>query len=245
MGTIFLYLQKAFDVVDHSILLENLGLYGLSKNSVKWFSSYLNNRKQKVRLNGCFSDFKEIIAGVPQGSILGPLLFIIFINDMFMHDGSVDNKNSLYANDSSFYTVGNTVAEIEENLNQGLKKVTNWCTRNKMFINKEKTKSMLLCTRQKRMNLDSTLKFKIDSKDIENSHREKVLGVTIDESLCWTEQVNQTCKKINFGLHTLQGIKKNLPVKERLLFYNCYILPHLNYCCFLWGNCPESQQKKG
>jgi len=117
VGTIFLDLQKAFDVVDHSILVKKLGLYGLSENSVKWFSSYLSNRKQKVSLNGCVSDFKEITAGVPQGSILGPLLFIIFINDMFMHDSSVDNKNSLYADDSSFYTVGNTVAEIEMNLN--------------------------------------------------------------------------------------------------------------------------------
>ena len=66
---------------------------------MKWFSSYLSNRKQKVSLNGCVSDFKEITAGVPQRLILGPLLFIIFINDMFMHDSSVDNKNSLYADD--------------------------------------------------------------------------------------------------------------------------------------------------
>ena len=102
---------------------------------MKWFSSYLSNRKQKVSLNGCFSDFNEIAAGVLQGSILGPILFIILINDVFMHDSSVDNKSSLYADDSSFYTVGNTVAEIETNLNQDLKKVTIWCTGNRMFIN--------------------------------------------------------------------------------------------------------------
>ena len=93
-----------------------------------------------------------LILKKPQGSILGPLLFIIFINDMFMHGSSVDNKSSLYADDSSFYTVGYTVAEIETNLYQDLKKVTNWCTRNRMFINKTKTKYMLLCTRQKEMN---------------------------------------------------------------------------------------------
>ena len=143
---------------------------------------------------------------------------------------------------SSFYTVGNTVAEIE--MNQDLKKVTNWCTKNRMFINKAKTKSMLLCTRQKRMNLDSTLKIKIDNDYLENSKSEKVLGVTIDESLCWTEQVDKTCKKIIFNLHTLKEIKQNLPVKERLLFYNCYILPHLNYCCSVWGNCPANQQNR-
>ena len=164
VGTIFLDFQKAFDIVDHSTLVKKLGLYGLRENSVKWFSFYLSNHKQKESLNGWVSDFNEITAGVPQGSILGPLLFIIFINDMFMHDSSVDNKNSLYADDSFFYTVGNTVAEIETNLNQDLKKVTNWCTRNRMFINKTKTKSMLLCTRQKIMNLDSTLKIKIDNE---------------------------------------------------------------------------------
>ena len=114
---------------------------------------------------------------------------------MFMHDSSVDNKSSLYADDSSFYTVGNNLAEIETNLNQDLKKVTNWCTRNRMFINKTKTKSMLLRTRQKRMNLDSTLKIKIDSDYLENSKIEKVLGVTIHESLCRTEQVDKPAKR--------------------------------------------------
>ena len=105
---------------------------------------------------------------------------------MFMHDRSVYNKSSLYANDSSFYTVGNTVAEIETNLNQDLKKVTDLCTKNRMFINKTKTKSMPLCTRQKRMNIESTLKIKIDNDYLENTQSDKVLGVTIDESLCWT-----------------------------------------------------------
>ena len=129
---------------------------------------------------------------------------------MFMHDSSVDNKSSLYADDSSFYTVGNTEAEIETNLNQDLKKVTNWCTSNVMSFNKTKTKSMLLCTRQKRMNLESTLKIKIDNDYLENSQSEKVLGVTIDESLCWSEQVDKTCKKNIFSLHTLKEMKKNL-----------------------------------
>ena len=86
-----------------------------------------------------------------------------------MHESSVDNKSSLYADDSSFYTVGYTVAEIETNLNQDLKKVTDWCTRNRMFIHKTKTKSMLLCTRQKRMNLESTLKIKFDNNYLEYS----------------------------------------------------------------------------
>ena len=211
---------------------------------MKWFSSYLSNRKQKVSLNGCVSDFKEITAGVPQGSILGPLLFIIFINDIFMHESSVDNKSSLYADDSSFYTVGNTVAEIETNLNQDLKKVTDWCTRNRMFINKTKTKSMLLCTRQKRIYLESTLKINIDNDYLENTQSEKVLGVTIDESLCWTDQVDKTYKKIIFNLHSLKEIKKKLPVKERLFFHNCYILPHLNYCCSVWGYCPANQRNR-
>ena len=97
-----------------------------------------------------------------------------------MHDSSVDNKSSLYADDSSFYAVGNTVAEIETNLNQDLKKVTNWCTGNRMLINKTKTKSMLLWARQKKMDLESTLKIKIDNDYLENSKSEKVLVVTID-----------------------------------------------------------------
>ena len=144
---------------------------------MKWFSSYLSNRKQKVNLNGCVSYFKEITAAVPHGSILGPLLFIIFIDDMFMHESSVDNKSSLYADDSSFCTVGNTVAEIETNLNQDLKKVTDWCTRNRMFINITKTKSMLLCTRKIRMNLGSTLKIKIDN-DYCRTHIRRVFQIS-------------------------------------------------------------------
>ena len=242
VGAIFLDLQKAFDVVNHEILLDKLSLYGMSQVTLRWFRSYLYNRKQKVTANGYYSDFKNIISGVPQGSILGPLLFILFINDIFMHENV--NCSDLYADDSTMYAIGSTVSEVEKKLILDLKEILKWCSNNKMYINEEKTKSMLLCTRQKKIHLQNDLHIQINENQLKNSHKEKVLGVHIDEHLSWTQQIDETCKKVSRILHAFRKSRKNLPLKTRILFYNAYILPYINYCCPVWGNCSIAQQNR-
>ena len=137
-GVVLLDLRKAFDLVNHTVLLEKMAnIYGCSQQSMQWFTSYLSERQQFVQFKGKLSQQAEIQTGVPQGSILGPLLFIMFMNDMPLNvSASVD----MYADDSTITATGKTTEAVEEKLNNDLHEVSKWCEENKMVINAEKTK---------------------------------------------------------------------------------------------------------
>ena len=139
--------KKAFDLVDHTLLLKKLKHYRLSGDTLLWFSSYLLNRKQKVSLHNNISEANCIVNGVPQGSILGPLLFLMFINDLPLHTDMVNTD--LYADDTTLYDIGNSHQTIESNLQTALDSLANWCKCNGMLINTTKTKVMLITTHQK------------------------------------------------------------------------------------------------
>ena len=145
--------RKAFDLVDHTLLLKKLKYYKLSEETISWFSSYLMGRKQKVFVNNTFSEAENIICGVPQGSILGPLLFLLFINDLPL---SIDNVlTDLYADDTTLYFIDKSQACIEQQLQTALHKLSEWCKENGMLINTTKTKAMLITTPQKRIHLNN------------------------------------------------------------------------------------------
>ena len=153
-GVVFLDLCKAFDLVDHKILLHKLKLDRCCDTTLSWFQSYLCDRSQKVSIQGHLSESTEIICGVPEGSIMGPLLFSIFINDLPLR---MDQSSlSMYADDSTLNTNGKPVSEIEVKLNADLDQVSSWCEENGMTMNAEKTKAMLITTRQKRRFLPKT-----------------------------------------------------------------------------------------
>ena len=151
IGAVMIDFKKAFDLVDHAILLEKLKHYQLTNNTISWFQSYLNERKQKVSLNNTLSDNEVIISGVPQGSILGPLLFLLFINDLPLY---IDSSNTdMYADDTTLYVSGKTLDHIRTNLQMALDSLAKWCRHNGMIINTSKTKVMLITTHQKRASL--------------------------------------------------------------------------------------------
>ena len=173
--------KKAFDLVDHKILLSKLKLYGMDNEAIMWFNTYLADRQQQVSLNDNKSDLETVTFGVPQGSILGPLLFLLFINDLplFINNVSAD----LYADDTTLYDVQNSIEMIEHNLQIGLNQLNIWCKYNGMVLNSAKTKVMLITTCQKQQRLPSinlNLNYREESlKMVSNDKIWEFLSMTI------------------------------------------------------------------
>ena len=142
-------------MVDHTLLLKKLRHYKLSDKTINWFSSYLLGRKQKVVINNIESRMENVLCGVPQGSILGPLLFLMFINDLPLYTKNV--ATDLYADDTTLYMVGETQEYIEQNLQMALQNLSEWCKLNGMLLNTDKTKAMLITTSQKRLHLNNDI----------------------------------------------------------------------------------------
>ena len=234
IGAVMIDFKKAFDLVDHAILLEKLKHYKLTNNTISWFQSYLNKRKQKVSLNNTMSDDEVIISGVPQGSILGPLLFLLFINDLPLYTDS--SNTDMYADDTTLYVCGKTLEDIRTNLQMALDSLAKWCRYNGMIINTSKTKVMLITTHQKRASLpNEQLSLTLNSVDLNMISYDKILGVIIDNNLTWSQHIDKICKKITSNLWLLSRIKDYLSRDHRVQFYKTYIQPHIDYCNVIWG----------
>ena len=151
VGVVLVDFKKAFDLVDHQILINKLEIYGIKDDALMWFDTYLTNRKQQVTINNSKSDFQHIPCGVPQGSILGPLLFLLFINDLPLYTNNV--FMDLYADDITLYNVQDSMEQIENNLQSALNNLHIWCRGNGMILNSSKMKVMLVTTNQKQQRL--------------------------------------------------------------------------------------------
>ena len=236
---VLLDFKKAFDVVDHEILCKKLLIYGFHEDTVDFFKSYLSERTQQVHINNQFSDKKIINFGVPQGSILGPILFVLFINDLPLH---IKNCHTdLYADDTTMHTSGKTIADMQLKVQDDLQCVEKWCHENSMFINSDKTKCMVIGTRQRlRLNQADPV-LTIENNILQKSSIEKLLGVRIDYNLSWTGHINYACSSLSSRLYLLFKIKKFLNIDLRKLFYNGYILPLIDYCCIIWSGCAKNE----
>ena len=190
---IFVDLQKAFDTVDHDILIQKLNHYGIRGVANNWFSSYLQNRSQYVSINGFNSKLEHIHCGVPQGSILGPLLFLIYINDLncAIRYCSVHH----FADDTNLLNYNNSVKRMNKQVNQDLKNLTNWLNANKICLNVSKTEVVLF--KSSRKLTDVPLKLKLNGKRLYPTNSVKYLGINIDENLTWKQQISDIAIKLN------------------------------------------------
>ena len=198
---------------------------------------YLDNENKSTK--------SHVRYGIPQGSNLGPLCFSLYINDMPLIIPGV--KVCMYVDDTTIdlYVSGNSKEVIESKLQTALNSLTLWCNSNKMVINATKSHSMLVCNPQKRNFIrDVTLNLKVCNETLSCVNSMKILGVIVDNSPLWKEQVSQICVKLSRLTACLRQIKYCLNKKNRLLFYNSYFLPVLDYCNVVWGRCGKSQMDK-
>ena len=205
----------------------------MSASVMQWFKSYLSERSQSVKIEGNISKALPLNVGVPQGSILGPLLFIIYTSDLPL---CIPPNCSLfmYADDSTITCSSSSVNEIENILNIALARIHNWSVRNKLTINANKTKSMLIGSRQRVSNTD--LNVSIADSPIVKVNSCKCLGVNIDETLSWTPHVEYVKTKGASKLGMLNRIRDCVPQSCLKTLFVSLVMPSLDYCCTVWGD---------
>ena len=233
--TIYIDLKKAFYTVDHSILLQKLSHYGIRDTANLWFKNYLDDREQFVCINGINSERAKEKCGVPQGSILGPILFLIFINDL---PNATDFLTLLFADDTTFQVSGQDLDQLFEHANSELQKSTIWFKANKLTLNVKKTKFMLFSEKSLDIGTNS---LKIGNQTIDqigSNCKEKYfkfVGHVLDDKLSWDGHIEHIAKKLasaNFGINSSKNF---LPPQIRRTLYYSLFDSHLNFGNILWG----------
>ena len=237
-AVVFLDLKKAFDTVDHEIRLTKMNYYGVQGVALDWFNSDLTNRTQRCLVNGSLSKTCSLKCGVPQGKILGPLLFLIYINDMPNCLSSC--KPRMYADDTHITYAGADLNSIQSNLNHDLSNLNQWLTSNKLTLNATKTEFMLIGSRQRLSTLPDTLELSINNESINRVSSVKLLGVFIDENLTWQTHIDKLSENIASGIGAIKRIRPFVPPGTLLYIYSALIQPHFDYCNLVWGNCGKT-----
>ena len=224
-GALLTDLSKAFDCINHELLIAKLETYGFDKESLAYVYSYLSDRKQRTKINTSFSEWAQISSGVPQGSILGPLLFNIYINDIFyfLPKGNIAN----YADDTTPYCIDTSLDLLLQCLSNDTSVLIKWFKDNYLQMNPDKCKLLI-------SNQNKDISLIIENKVIECNKSVKLLGVTIDSRLRFDEHVSNLCKKASTKLHALARISNYMSQEKLRLLMKSFIESQYSYCPLIW-----------
>jgi hypothetical protein len=231
MVGIFLDFSKAFDTVNHQILLNKLKLYGVRGVANDWIRSYLFERSQYCTYDNTKSSTKLINCGVPQGSILGPLLFLTYINDL--HLATTQSDIILFADDSNLFAHSKTITEVQVTLNNEMPKLVTWLQANRLSLNIDKTHAMIFGTKNKQ--IKNSFNIQIEGKSLLTVSKTKFLGVIIDDQLNWKHHITYTSKKIAKAIGIISIARRVFNKKTLVNLYYAFVYPYLIYGNVVWG----------
>lgn len=230
-GAIFIDLSKAFDTLSHNQIIANLNSYGIHDIEKEFFINYLFNRQQQVHFQNSKSNFESVFCGVPQGSILGPLLFLLSFNDV--GDVLNDCEIIMYADDTVIFTAAKNQIKLKTKLSNDFQRVADWLERNELVINMKpgKTECMIFGTPQKTKNVKTDITYR--HYTVSTTQTYKYLGVELDQSLSLKKHCNTVYKKATGRLYLIRRLRQQLTTKAAALLYNSVVIPLFTYCSIL------------
>ena len=234
-GLLFVDISKAFDPINHKVLLGKPEHMGLSRRAVRWFTSYLTDRRESVWINGETLETRQIALGVPQGSILGPMLFNIYINSL---PKAVEKSRLIIVRRRRrFFFTASEPLEFQDALGRDYSLISKWYTDNRLTLNVKKTKLMLAGSKTMLSKFEN-FEFLPDGGQINRVNSFKYLGVTVDEKWIWKCHIKTLLRKLGHRLSVFNRISHMLDRRTRMAYFNGLVLPHCDYADIVWGDQP-------